>query len=217
MPNGKYRTKKTKKPAKKGPVKNSRDIKKLQKVVKRIMPELKQVRSEYPTDEYDRVGQVTRITDIAIGTNGDNRIGNEITIKKITYKGFAQLFNGNVSGIIRILLVMDTRAHANGSVPLPDLSSILQYTNNQCVIAPMNLNEQGRWKILAERVFHLKDFNKVDGKLYSIEYNKPIRVTYQRSTADPCKNAIYIMSCGDAFSATPNDGFSNLIVDYYDA
>lgn len=108
----------------------------------------------YGTDGVTGASGIVCINPLSLGTSAFNRIGRNVTITSIFYRGiisFKVANNGPISQVTRTLIVQDKQANGTtqniGDILLPGTPA-----TSSTVFAPMNLANSMRFKIISDEV-----------------------------------------------------------------
>nr|WAE42254.1 MAG: capsid protein [Cressdnaviricota sp.] len=175
--------------------------------IKRTMrPETKFVDNSQLSANVSYGGTVELLSDIPQGTTVNQRIGNKVNIKSIWIKGFAKANTAVTGGAqtVRNILFIDKMDRGSGTAPT--ITDLLQCpgTDESSVIAPLNISELGRFKILYDKSIQLPNSTSTNGsarKPFTVfkRLNIPVHYTSTGST-NTWKNNVYFLTCSDVNS-----------------
>jgi len=120
-------------------------------------------------------GSVTLINGVAQGTDVNNRIGRKFLMKSLLWRfriGVNPAAN-SLGNIVRLLIVYD--AQTNGA--LPAVTDILSAAD---VLAPMNLNNRDRFKIICDKWWNSNAYALSGGDIDNGEFCPPMDKFYKK-------------------------------------
>ena len=157
-------------------------------------------------------GSIFILNDIAAGDDVNNRTGNSILAKYLTFNYTVSALAAATTTNLRILIVVDTEnIGAN-----PTISQILQNTLiTGSLTAPINSDNTARFTVLMDRhhsftntgqlTIQRKNYKKLD---FHIRFTGTLSSNFQ-------KNSIYVLAVSDQTTNTPTLDYNSRIA-YYD-
>jgi hypothetical protein len=106
-------------------------------------------------------GNFTLLNGVATGTDYTNRIGRKVIMKSLLIRGqFYNLSTGSDSNgdLLRLMVICDEQP--NGAAPI--ITDILQTADH---LAPLNLNNRGRFKVLYDKMLNMPAWTTSAGAL----------------------------------------------------
>jgi len=137
---------------------------------------------------------------MAVGDTQETRTGNSILLKYILITGLLRNANSNPAPIcrVRIMVLEDTQSVVDNTTSY-NSSQILEYSNSaNAITSPLSSDYEGRFKVLANRVFNMDTVNKVQ---HSFRYYIPMRGKHVKyngtASTDIQKRNVFYLIFGD--------------------
>lgn len=154
-------------------------IKSLKRSIRKIQgaQELKAIDIRYTTGGIDQDGEFTLLNGVAQGVTDITRIGNEIQMTSVQFRGVVtNSFADLSSKIFRMLIFIDRQANAGTPTVATLLDLTVFSTAGDQVYAPYNHDYQKRYKILYDRTHTLTpqtllDFDPATG---TTDFTNPV-------------------------------------------
>ncbi len=141
----------------------------------------------------DGAGTIFELTNIPQGDTGITRDGANVKITSIYIKGIVILAAAATTTTYRIVLVEDKQTNQAIYVTADLLATV---ANVQSVVSPLNLDNQFRFNVLYDRIYHVDDSNmkSQDFKIYK-KVNKRLRFDASTPDITDLRSSSYSLLC----------------------
>lgn len=182
-------------------------VKSLQRTIKSVLPELKEVNVNISQTNVTTTGTITHITAIAGGTGDNSRVGEDIRVKKIAIKGF---FGSVAAGVTaspvyyRCYIVVDKQQQADTT---PSLTEIFNTSDPILQFPSPNFSERYRFLYVSPIMSNNSIIQGTQNQgVIDFTWSGDLKVGFNGgNTTDIQKNGVY-------FIIQTNDG--NNVVDF---